>query len=127
VVVCAPFIGPGRERGRRAVAGGGSINASRFSIERKRGCSGEERQFSGGSRLVGAPTMEEEGGQRGGQDSSVRRRPSGVAARSCWTEGRRWPAGPCGPKSFLCRTVLLGRADRVGQNQIKSFSIFFEF
>jgi hypothetical protein len=35
--VCTPFIRPGRERGRRAAAGGGGINAGRFSIERKRG------------------------------------------------------------------------------------------
>jgi hypothetical protein len=35
--VCAPFIGSGREPGRRAEAGGGGINATLFSIERKKG------------------------------------------------------------------------------------------
>jgi hypothetical protein len=75
--------------------------------------------------VVGAPAMEEEGGRRRGRDSNVRRRPTGVAARSCLTGGRRRPTGPSGPKGFLGRTVLLGRADRVGQNQIKSFSKFY--
>jgi hypothetical protein len=32
-----PFIGLGRERGCRAMAGGGGINANRFGIERKGG------------------------------------------------------------------------------------------
>jgi hypothetical protein len=41
--VCTPFIGPGRERGRRVVVGGGGINAGHFSIERKGEGSGEGR------------------------------------------------------------------------------------
>jgi hypothetical protein len=39
--VCAPFIGPGRER--RAAASGGDINVGHFGIERKRGDYGEGR------------------------------------------------------------------------------------
>jgi hypothetical protein len=53
-----------------AVVSGG-INADRFSIERKKGASGEGRRFSGGSRVVSAPAMELEGGQRGGRDDNV--------------------------------------------------------
>jgi hypothetical protein len=66
-------------------AGGSSINASHFSIERKGGGSGEGRQFGGGSRVVGVPAMEEEGGRRGGWDGSVRWRPTGVVARTFLT------------------------------------------
>jgi hypothetical protein len=68
--------------------------------------------------------MQEEAGQRGGRDSSVQRRLTGVVARSCLTRGRRRPAGTSGTKGFLRWTVLLGRADRVGRNQIKSFLNF---
>jgi hypothetical protein len=81
-----------------------------------------------GCRVVSAPAMEEEGGRRGGWDGSVRRRPTGVAARSCLTEGRRRPTGLSRPKGFLGRTMLLGRDDRVGQNRIKIlFEFLFEF
>jgi hypothetical protein len=78
------------------------------STLKEKGGSGEGRRFGGGSRVVGAPAMEEEGGWRGGRDGSVRRRPTGVAARTCLTGGRRRLAGPSGPKGFLGRTVLLG-------------------
>jgi hypothetical protein len=40
------------------------------------------------------------------------------------TRGRRRLAGTSGTKGFLRWTVLLGRADRVGRNQIKSFLNF---
>jgi hypothetical protein len=40
------------------------------STLKEKGGSGEGRRFGGGSRVVGAPTMEE-GAQRGGRDSSV--------------------------------------------------------
>jgi hypothetical protein len=53
-----------------AAAGGGSINASHFGIERKWG-GGEGRRFSGGSWVVGAPATEEEGGCREGRDNSM--------------------------------------------------------
>jgi hypothetical protein len=69
--------------------------------------------------------MEEEGGRGGGRDGSVRWCLTGVAVRSCLTGGRRRPAGPSGPKGSLGRIVLLGRADRVGRNQIKSFLNFY--
>jgi hypothetical protein len=125
--VSAPFIGPGRERRHRAAAGSGGINAGRFSIKRKGG-SGDGRRFGGGSWVVDVPAMEEEGGRRGGRDGSVRWRPIRVAAQSCLTGGRRRPAGPSGPKGFLGWTVLLGRANRVGPNQIKIlFEFLFEF
>jgi hypothetical protein len=75
--------------------------------------------------VVGAPAMEEEGGRWGGRDGNVRRRPTGVVARSCLIGGRRRPAGPSGLKGFLGRTVLLGQADQVGRNQIKSFLNFY--
>jgi hypothetical protein len=67
----------------------------------------------------------EEGGRWGGQDDSVQGRPTGVVALSCLIGGRRRLAGPSGLKGFLGRSMLLGRADRVGQNQIKSFLNFY--
>jgi hypothetical protein len=124
---CAPLLlGQGGRGGvgRRLV-----VAASMLTIvalkEKGGGGSGEGRRFGWGSRLVDAPAMEEEGGQRGGQDGSVRRRPTEVEAQSCLTGGRRRPAGPSGLKGFLGRTVLLGQTDWVGQNQIKSFSNFY--
>jgi hypothetical protein len=95
------------------------------ALNEKKGGSGEGRRFGGGSRVVGAPAMEEEGGRRGGRDGSMWQRPTRVAARSYLTGGRRRPAGPSGSKGFLGRTVLLGRADQVGRNQIKSFLNFY--
>jgi hypothetical protein len=50
---------------------------------------------------------------------------AGMVARSCLSGGRRRPTGPSRPKCFLGQTVLLGRADRVGQNQIKSILNFY--
>jgi hypothetical protein len=128
VEACAPLLygrGGSGGVGRRPV-----VVASMPAVLalKEKGGSGEGRRFGGGSQVVGTPTMEEEGGRWGGWDGSVRRCPTGVAARSCLTGGRRRPARPSGPKGFLGRTVLLGQADRVGRNQIKSFFKFlFKF
>jgi hypothetical protein len=119
--VARPFFRAGEGAG--AAAGGGGVNAGRFGIETKKGGSGEGRRFNGGRQVVGAPTMEEEGGRRGCRDGSVRRCPTGVAAQSYLTGGRRRPAEPSRLKGFLGRSVLLIRADR--GDQIKSFSNFF--
>jgi hypothetical protein len=94
------------------------------ALKEKRGSSGEGRRLGGRSRVVGAPATKEEGGRQGGWDGSMQRHPTGVVARSCLTGGRRRLAGSSGSKGFLGQTVMLGRADRVGQNQNKSFSKF---
>jgi hypothetical protein len=65
--VCAPFIGPGRERGHRAAAGCGGINVGQFGIERKMGVVGREGDSVGeagwSARL---PWRRKEGGGEAG-------------------------------------------------------------
>jgi hypothetical protein len=67
VGVCAPFIGPGREWGRRAVAGGGGNNADRFGSERKRGVVGRGGDSVGEvEQLVRLPWRTKDGGREAG-------------------------------------------------------------
>jgi hypothetical protein len=120
--VC-PFY---RDReGVGASGGGGGINASHFDIERKKGGQwggeairwgksiGRRACYRGGRRMVGRP----------GRQRAVAPDRGGGSVLLDW---RKEKAGwAFWPKGFLGWTVLLGRADRVGRNQIKSFSNFY--